>query len=82
MQINILTGLRTYSITYRKCVTDGTYRYSLVNDADASTLEGTLDGANGRDDPLAGLHNVEAKLDPSNNITALKVQDEYMLKRM
>ncbi len=74
--------MEEYSILYRKCLRDGEYEYTVVDSKNESSVV-KLEGCDGRQDPLKGLHKCEMKLCPSKKqITALNYRGNTVIKRL
>ncbi len=76
------SDLKHYSIIFRKNIGDGQYQYTLMDGKNQSATV-TLDGAQGRDDPLKGLYEARMRLNrDQTEIIGLEFNGICVIKRI
>ena len=78
-------GLKNHSILYRKCLEEGRWQYTVMDDTGYSCVATMETGVHSRDDPLKGLHNVPMKIGgiaDDRQVVGVSLNDKTLVKRI
>lgn len=82
MRLYLVSGLTMFTIVRNdRCSEEGTFKYAIKEvKEDGALAMVTLDGAKGSNDPLDKVRNVELRISDSNQITAINLDEDCVVK--
>lgn len=79
---NQVNGLKPYCIVRAKMLQKGKWEIACREDTEEAVLQNAvLDGCSGKSNPLQAVRNVELKIDGANNIVAINLNDDCVVRK-